>query len=169
MRTEISQLYVALFGRAPDGEGLGFWVSLRDQGQSLTQIANTMFATAPARTFYPSFLTNTEIINAFYSNVLGRAADAEGGAFWTAKLNAAGATPGSVIAEMIAVVAGYTGTDPAGVTSKALYNNKVAVAQYYGEKNGNIAGASSVLTTVTADPATVTAAQANIDKARLSC
>ena len=23
MRTEISQLYVALFGRAPDGEGLG--------------------------------------------------------------------------------------------------------------------------------------------------
>lgn len=163
MRTEISQLYVALFGRAPDAEGLGFWVQLRDQGQSLTQIANTMYATTPARAYYPSFLTNQEIIASFYLNVLGRTADAEGLAFWTAKLNAAGATPGSVITEMIGVVANYAGTDPAGLVSQALFNNKVAVAQYYGEHAGNIDDATTVLATVTSDVATVTAAKAAID------
>jgi hypothetical protein len=163
MRTEVSQLYVALFGRAPDGEGLGYWVQLRDQGQTLAQIANTMYATTPARTYFPNFLTNGEIIAAFYTNVLGRTADSEGATFWTTKLNATGATPGSVIAEMISVVANYTGTDAAGVISKDLFNNKVSVAQYYGEKNGTAAGATAALTGVTNVAATVTAAKTNID------
>lgn len=163
MRTEVSQLYVALFGRAPDGDGLGFWVQLRDQGQTMAQLANTMYATTPARTYFPSFLTNTEIISAFYTNVLGRTADADGLAFWTGKLNAAGATPGSVIAEMISVVANYSGTDAAGVISKDLFNNKVSVAQYYGEKNGTVAGATAVLSGVTNVAATVTTAKTNID------
>jgi len=163
MRTEVSQLYVALFGRAPDGEGLGFWTSLRDQGRSLADIANIMYATTPARTYYPSFLTNQEIISAFYTNVLGRTADADGLAFWTGKLNAAGATPGSVIAEMINVVANYTGTNADGLTSQSLFNNRVQVAQYYGEKNGNIAGASTVLGAVTSAAASVTAVKTAID------
>ena len=159
MRTDVSQLYVALFGRAPDGEGLGYWVSQLDAGKSIVDIANAMYGTAPARTYYPSYLTNQEIVGNFYTNVLGRTADAEGLAYWTDKLNAAGATPGSVIAEIIGVVANYTGTDPAGLKSAALFKNKVQVAQWYGEQNGNIAGATSILSGVTEDPATVEAAK----------
>ena len=45
MREEVSQLYVALFGRAPDGEGLGYWVQRRDAGLSVAQVANEMYAT----------------------------------------------------------------------------------------------------------------------------
>lgn len=163
MRTEVSQLYVALFGRAPDGEGLGYWVQQLDSGKSLVDVANTMYATTPARAYYPSFLTNGEIINSFYVKVLGRTPDAEGLAFWTGKLNASGATPGSVIAEMISVVANYTGSDAAGKDSQALFNNRVSVAQYYGEANGTINGATTVLTSVTKDAATVTAAKSSID------
>lgn len=161
MRTQVTQLYVALFGRAPDAEGLGYWVQRVNAGESLTSIANAMFATEPARAYYPSFLTNQEIIASFYVNVLGRTADAEGLAHWTAKLNAPGATPGSVINEMIGVVANYVangGSDPAGLSSAALYANKVQVAQYWGENVGTIAGADAILSTITADPASVTAA-----------
>src|SRR5207244_10337539 len=96
-------------------------------------------------------------------NVLGRPADAEGLAFWTAKLNAAGATPGSVIAEMIGVVVNYTGTDPAGLASAALFENKVEVAQYYAETVGNIEGSAEAIEGVTADPASVDAAKDIID------
>ena len=71
MREQVSQLYVALFGRAPDGEGLGYWVGQLDAGKTLVDVANTMYATAPARVLYPSFLTNQEIIGNFYTNVLG--------------------------------------------------------------------------------------------------
>lgn len=163
MRAQVSQLYVAMFGRAPDGEGMGFWTQQMANGQSMTSVANTMYATSPARSFYPDFLTNSEIIGRFYTNVLGRTADTDGLNYWTAKLNAAGATPGAVISEMIGVVAGYNGTDPAGLTSQALFNNKAAVAQHYGEANLGVNDATTILSTVTSVTATVTAANAAID------
>ena len=162
MRTQVSQLYVALFGRAPDSDGLGYWVNELGNGKSLTSVADTMYATAPARAYYPTWKTNEEIISSFYVNVLGRTADAEGLAYWTAKLNAAGATPGSVIAQMIEVVSKYTGTDAAGVKSAALFNNKTDVAQTYAEAGGTIANATSILSGVTDVASTVTAAKATI-------
>ena len=170
-RVDVSNLYVAMFGRAPDGEGLGFWTNLLAGGTSVVSVANTMFATAPARTYYPSFATNQEIVNGFYLQVLGRAADAGGLAYWTAKLSATGGTPGSVIAEMISVVTSWTpaggaanaATDAAGALSKSLFVNKADVALYYGLTNGTVAGALVALNGVTDVASTVTAAKAVID------
>lgn len=162
-RAQVSQLYVSMFGRAPDGEGLGFWVNKMAAGATMAQVSDQMYATAPARSFYPDFLTNQEIIGRFYTNVLGRTADTEGLNYWTAKLNAAGATPGSVIEQMIGIVAGYTGTDAAGLESQKLFNNKAAVALHYGEANLGINDATTILSTVTSDAATVTAANTVID------
>jgi hypothetical protein len=159
MRTSVSQLYVAMFGRAPDSTGLNYWAGLLDGGQSMTQVADAMFGVTPARAYFPSGLSNEQIIASFYSNVLGRTADATGLAFWTAKLNAAGATPGSVITEMIDVIAHYAGSDPAGVASAGLFNNRAEAAQFYGEHGGSLANASSVLSGVSASDSTVLAAQ----------
>jgi Ca2+-binding RTX toxin-like protein len=163
MRTQVSQLYVSLFGRAPDGEGLGYWVGQLAGGKTVAQVAQDMFNVTAARAYYPSFMTNDEIVAAFYVNVLGRTADAEGQAYWVGKMNATGATKGSVIADMINAVTSYTGTDAAGVKSKALFANKVEVAQYYGEKNGTVAGATTALAGVTEVAATVTTAKAAVD------
>jgi hypothetical protein len=55
-------------------------------------------------------------------------------------------------------VADYQGSDPAGLTSAALFDNRVTVARYYGEHNASIDAASHALDGVTADPATVAAA-----------
>jgi S-layer protein len=161
MRTEVANLYVALFGRAPERDGLGYWVNQLDAGKTVAQVAQEMYNTSPARAYYPEFLTNEEVIGRFYTNVLGRTADADGLAYWTAKLNA-GQSKGSVIGEMITAVTAYTGTDTAAVTSKALFTNKVAVGLYYAvDLGGNdVSAASSVLVNVTADAATVDAAKA---------
>lgn len=163
--TLITQLYAALFGRAPDAEGLGFWSGLVGQGRSLAEVANAMFATTPARAYYPAGLSNQDIVASFYRNVLGREADSDGLSFWTGKLNAPGATPGSVIVELIRNVAKYEGVDPAGLLSQQLFNNKVAVALHYAQAGGGIAIAGAILANVSADPATVTAAIAAIDEA----
>jgi len=160
--TEISQLYVALFGRAPDAEGLGYWAQLRGGGAALSDLANTMFLTEPARLYYPNGLSHREVIASFYLNVLGRPADAEGLDFWSAKLDAAGATVGSVITEMIHVVAGYTGSHPDGLVSQALFNNRVEVAGYWSAHAGGVEGSGAILADVSADPATVEAAKAAI-------
>lgn len=157
MRTQVSQLYVSLFGRAPDGEGLGFWVTKLDKGTSLSTIAQEMFAVDAARAYYPAFATNGEIIATFYKNVLGRS-EAEGEAFWTNKMNTA-TNKGDVFLELINVIVNYAGTDAAGLKSKALFNNKVAVAQHYGETMGSAEGATAVLAGVTDDVATVAAAK----------
>lgn len=163
LRTSVAQLYVALFGRAPDAEGLAFWTASLEAGSGWVGVANAMFATSPARAYYPAGATAQGIIASFYLNVLGRAADAAGLSYWTAKLAAPGADAGAVIAEMIDVVANYKGADPAGVTSAALFNNRVAVAQYYGEQGGNVGGASDVLRTVTAEARSVGMAKAAVD------
>jgi len=161
MRTEISQLYVSLFGRAPDGEGLGFWVNSYDKGNTLASIAQSMYDTAPARAYYPLFATPSEIVTTFYTNVLGRAPDAEGLAFWVKEYGAS-ATQGAFFSKLISNVVNYNGTDAAGVTSKSLFANKVAVAQYYGEQNGTVAGATAALNGVTAVAASVDTAKAAI-------
>jgi hypothetical protein len=155
---EIAQLYVAMFGRAPDAEGLAYWTGLRTAGQSVVQVADAMFGIAPARTYFPDGLSNQDIIASFYENVLGRPADSGGLAFWTAKLNAPAATAGSVISEMIAVIANYAGSDPAGLASAALFNNRCLVAQSYAEHGGTIARGAEVLNGVTQELASVTGA-----------
>ena len=162
MRTEISQLYVSLFGRAPDSEGLGFWVnSLANGTTTLSKIAQSMYETSPARAYYPLFATPSEVVTTFYTNVLGRAPDAEGLAFWVAEYNSA-KTQGDFFSKLVSNVVNYTGTDEAGLASKALFTNKVAVAQYFGEQGGTIAGATAALSGVTADASTVDAAKAAI-------
>jgi Domain of unknown function (DUF4214) len=158
MRTQVSQLYVALFGRAPDGEGLGYWVNELNNGKSFAQIADAMYATSPARATYPTFFTNAEIVTAFYTNVLGKVPDDEGKGYWAGKLAETGATPGKVIADMIWSVVNSAASD-----AQSLFNNKVTVAQYYGEKNGTLTGASTALNGVTKDVATVTPAKAAVD------
>jgi len=161
MRTEISQLYVSLFGRAPDSDGLGFWVSSYAGGNTLAKIAQSMYETSPARAYYPLFATPSEIVTTFYANVLGRAPDAEGLAFWVNEFNSA-ATPGTFFAKLVSNVVNYNGTDEAGLTSQSLFNNKVAVAQFYGENGGTVAGATAALTGVTSDASTVDTAKSAI-------
>ena len=153
-RVDVSDLYVALFGRAPDGEGLGYWSNELASGKTLVQVADAMFNTAPARAFYPTFQTNSEIINSFYTNVLGRSADTQGAAYWTAELNKPTATPGSVITQLIAAVKNFAPSgkpadatsDAAGTASKTLFLNKESLALAYGLSNGSIEGATNALT-----------------------
>lgn len=158
--TQISQLYVALFGRAPDAGGLDFWTGLLHSGSSLSQVADAMFGTEPARGFYPNGLGSGQIVDDFYLNVLGRLPDSGGREFWVAKLTAEGATPGSVISEMVTVVGNYAGSDPAGVASAALFNNRTSAAQFYAEHGGSVPYAASVIAAVTGDAASVVAARA---------
>lgn len=165
MRTQVSQLYVALFGRAPDSDGLGFWVQQLGNGASFASVAQQMFSADAARAYYPSFLTNEEIVAKFYQSVLGRAVDSDGLVFWTAKLNAKGATPGGVIAEMINSAIRYVGDDAAALRSRDLLLNKVEVGLYFAQSDigNNIQLARYILGGITANDVTADAAKDAID------
>lgn len=155
----VTQLYVSLFGRAPDAEGLNHWAGMLASGQPMASVADAMFGSAPARAYLPEGLGNEQLIASVYQSALGRAADARGLAYWTARLDAPGATAGSVITEMIDATEHYAGGDPLGIASAALFNNRAEAAQFYGENGGSIANSASVLAAVSAQHASVLAAR----------
>lgn len=157
---KVTQLYVALFGRAPERDGMRYWVSQLESGWSVAGLAQAMYDVWPARVFYPLSLTNAEIIRQFYVNVLGRKPDTDGLDFWTRQLDI-GRRPGSVIADMIAAVVDYAGADPAALKSQALFNNRTAVGMYCAVDLAcnSVPIATIALNGVTDDPETVEAAR----------
>ena len=82
---QAARLYQAAFARAPDASGLGYWAGVLQGGTSLSDIAAGFLAGAEFQARYGT-LDNTGFVNALYQNVLGRAADASGSAFWTGAL-----------------------------------------------------------------------------------
>lgn len=165
--TKITQLYVGMFGRAPDAEGLNFWGGALDGGQPLAQIAQAMFGTTPARAYFPAGSTSEEVVHEFYVNVLGRQPDSGGLAFWVARLDALKGigdvnAVGQVITEIISIVANYQGNDPAGVESAQLFANKIAVAEFYTSENGDVLNSAKPIALVNSDPASVNQVKAQI-------
>lgn len=130
MRTQVAQLYVSLFGRAPEKDGFTYWVLQLENGQSIQRIAQDMYNVAPSREMYPYSLSNSEIISKFYANVLGRAPDADGLAYWTAQLSTK--SVGVVVVDLMSTVASYIGEDSAAKMSTSLFNNKTAIGLQYG-------------------------------------
>lgn len=133
IRTEVAQLYVALFGRAPLSEGLGFYSQKVASGMSVPQVAQEMFNLDVARSYYPLEATAEQVITSFFTNVLGRTPEAGGLSYWVGRLNAANAlnpdtAEGVVIAEMIDSVVAYSGSNAVALSAQALFNNKVEVA-----------------------------------------
>ncbi|WP_342120103.1 DUF4214 domain-containing protein [Pseudoduganella sp. OTU4001] len=77
------RLYKAAFARAPDQTGLGFWVNALDNGISLPEVARNFVDSAEFRSLYGTANSDTNFLTALYKNVLQRAPDADGLAFWS--------------------------------------------------------------------------------------
>ncbi|MBV8635085.1 MAG: DUF4214 domain-containing protein, partial [Burkholderiaceae bacterium] len=92
------RLYQAAFNRAPDGAGLGYWIKQMDQGASLESAAASFLASPEAQTLYGSHPSNAALVDAMYANVLHRAGDAGGIAYWRGLLDQHNATPAQVLA-----------------------------------------------------------------------
>lgn len=166
IKSSISKLYIALFGRAPDKQGLAHWSKMMAAGVSITKIANEMMDALPRslekkyeKKYGPSLSLN-EIITELYKDMLGRSPDAEGLAFWTKELKSnKKADLAEVIAKMITAIDDYKpkadDSDKEGAKSKALFENRAAAAEHYADMGGDPENAELFLSTITDDPATV--------------
>ena len=101
----ITQIYVGYFDRAPDPEGLNYWIGRYNDGMTLAEIAQS-FSVQPESTSNYPYLANpnvassTAFITAVYANLFNRTPDAEGLAYWEGQL-AAGRPVGSMILDII--------------------------------------------------------------------
>ena len=92
------RLYQAAFNRTPDLEGLGYWVSRMDIGDSLTEVAKSFVNSAEFKSVYGASPTNAQIVTRFYDNVLHRAAESGGYNYWLGALNSGQDTVAVVLA-----------------------------------------------------------------------
>ena len=106
-RDAITAIYVGYFNRAPEPEGLEYWIGRLqefldgaedgDAGLSLAQIANS-FSVQPETTSIYSFFTTPSLTGAegfitqVYLNLFNRTPDADGLDYWTGQLIAAPAS-----------------------------------------------------------------------------
>ncbi|SFV07306.1 DUF4214 domain-containing protein [Pseudoduganella namucuonensis] len=79
---KVYRLYQAAFDRKPDAAGLGYWLSVTEFGSSMESVASSFTQSAEFRKLYGDTPTNAELVTRYYSNVLHRAPDAGGYAYW---------------------------------------------------------------------------------------
>lgn len=79
---QVYRLYRAAFNRQPDGPGLGFWIRAMDGGLTLGDLARDFTRSDEFVRLYGAAPSHDQIIQAIYRNVLHRAPDQAGAAFW---------------------------------------------------------------------------------------
>lgn len=125
-KTQVSELYVAIFNRASEGEGNQYWQGLDG---SAADIAALMLATPAAQAYFGDSLDSDQaFIEHIYLNTLGKtyADDAEGIDYWVGRLEA-GEDRGALIAELV-VAAQHP--DFAGTPAQQQFLNRVEVSDY---------------------------------------
>jgi len=81
---QLYRLYQAAVDRAPDAVGLGYWIDRVERGASLQEVARSFMAGAEFGALYGSAPSDEAFITALYDNVLERAPDDAGLAWWRA-------------------------------------------------------------------------------------
>lgn len=104
-QANVTTLYIATFGRAPDAGGLNYWVN--QSGLSLEEIAKSFFDQPETQAKFGTS-DNASFVAAIYQNVLGRAGEAGGVAYWVSQLDTGALTRDNII---LAVLGGATGAD----------------------------------------------------------
>jgi hypothetical protein len=80
------RLYQAAFDRQPDQTGLGYWIKTLDGGTTLEQVASGFAGSKEFADLYGANPSDTQFTDLLYQNVLHRAPDAAGYAYWLAAL-----------------------------------------------------------------------------------
>lgn len=175
---KITKLYIAYFGRAPDWNGLDYWLGNMNDGMAaglgfndqLKKVIYNFAVSDEAQKIYPGLQKSVldtagiqSFINGVYNNLFDRSADAEGMAYWTAaaqNYQASNVPLGTIIMDMI-----NGAQDTPTSLDRTLIQNKAQAAWFYANQfdlnqkswtvQGNAAEAVNILDGITADAASV--------------
>ena len=84
---QVYRLYGAVFGRAADSGGMGYWIDAMDKGMSAQAVASLFTTTPEFAAAYGVQPDSTTLVHKMYQNVLARTPDAGGLAFWMGALD----------------------------------------------------------------------------------
>ncbi len=150
---QVAELYVSFFDRAPDADGLAYWV---ETGMSIEDISASFYEQEETTTTYPDSMTDSVFVNTIYNNMFNHDADPDGLTYWETELANDSITRANMI---LAIANGALGTD------QTVLDNKTEVGLYFSEKGlNNVEDATAVMEDVDATDASVTAAKDEINQ-----
>lgn len=132
---QLVEIYMAAFNRAPETGGYEYWVA-RVATEGILNVANVIFSIPSVLAIYPQDMTSEEFVTAIYQNVLDKAPDAAGLAYWVNSLNAPGGSRGKLVLDL----AGAALNTADGTSGKDFFQNRVDWGMYavaYQELTGN--------------------------------
>jgi hypothetical protein len=162
-RTQIIELVTLMFNAAPGATYLSDVVSVYEaNGHNLQALAETLGQTGIFQSMNPNFQTAAEFASSFLTP-LGLQGDAFATDFIVSRFNS-GVSKADIEYQAFQALSGVTSSSPSQyVNALAILMNKEAVAEYYSVTAGgsatDLSTLQNVLTGVTADASTVTAAE----------
>ena len=143
-QTVVQQLYVSYFGRPADPSGLSNFENALAAASAPTDIQSLSAAystNSTIRALIDSFGTSTEsnslygtgtttaFVDAVFQNVLNRAPQSAGQAFWVNAIDTNTLSKGNAALSIMA--GGLTNTTPQGLLDTQLIDNRLTVASYF--------------------------------------
>ncbi len=123
-KTDVAKLYIGLFGRLPEGEGLEYWYEQATQNNwDIKQLADNMFYSATQ--LYPEYTDAQKVVESIYQNILGKTKedDPDGIAYWVNEIQSGKTTVSKAVADIIYVAETQYPDNPA---TKTLQNRAKA-------------------------------------------
>jgi hypothetical protein len=164
-QTQVSQLYVSIFGRASEGEGNTYYQGFADQKTA----ADDMFGLSVVLDYFG--ITNVtdsanvqKVVETVYLNALGKTStdDPDGIAYWVSEVTTGGKTMGDMVSALV-----NSAVDSANAgTAQDTFNNKVAASDYAAANLTaftDFATFQSYISSVDSTSASLDAAKAAID------
>ena len=135
--TQIAQIYLALYQRAPDPQNLGYWIAKMAGGMSPAQVAQFIWDSPEALALQPnsgdSSADAASIVNSIIPGSIPAGKDA-----WIARLAAAPhAQQGAILADLLFNVSVYQGLDAGELASRQQLSKQVAASLLYATGKGN--------------------------------
>jgi hypothetical protein len=110
----VYMLYQATFNRTPDAPGLGYWIAQVDQGANIITTVAASFVQSPEFVAkYGANPSNASYVDNLYQNVLHRAGESGGVAYWNGQLNTGAATKAFVLEQFATLAEGAALVAPA--------------------------------------------------------
>lgn len=156
---QVTELYLAYFGRPPDVNGLSFYTS--NPAHTVASVSAAFSASPESQALYGSAFGAAQI-NAIYQVLFGRPAEAAGINHWLNQVNSGALTPAGAA---LGIMNGAQNLDKVAVTNKlnistqflAQLDTAAEIVGYSGDASA--ASARAFLQTVTDTAASVTTAQ----------
>jgi hypothetical protein len=103
----VYMLYKAAFNRAPDNGGMGYWLAQKDGGADIvTSLAQGFVGSKEFTDKYGTNPSNASYVDKLYQNVLGRAGEAGGVAYWNQELDAGRMSKAAVLVQFATLAEG---------------------------------------------------------------